>query len=161
MDRASARLLAEVACAAWLLDLRELEPLPVLTEGATRLLTSSEHVRFLAKALPAAQRRKWRLLFTTARDGLSFSRFSPADRPANFAVMSLSLSLNPCCFFCLRNVDAPAGLFHEQRRAADAHLAGRGGLRHMFDGRIEAQEGEAGEGREASREGSQDNRSRG
>jgi hypothetical protein len=67
-------LIAAAACAAWLVDLRELEPLPALTEGATRLL-STEHVRFLSRALPAEQRRAWRLLFTTARDGVSFARF--------------------------------------------------------------------------------------
>ena len=71
---AVAQLFAEAACAAWLVDLRELEPLPVLSEGATRLLSTAD-VRFLARALPAEQRRKWRLLFTTARDGVSFSRF--------------------------------------------------------------------------------------
>ena len=71
-EGAIARLLADAACAAWLTDL--LEPLPMLSEGATRLLTS-EHVRFLSRALPAEQRREWRLLFTTARDGVSFTRF--------------------------------------------------------------------------------------
>lgn len=71
----AARLLAEAAVAAWLVDLRQLEPLPELEEGTPRLLASSEHVRFLARALPSENRRKWRLLFTMARDGSSFTRF--------------------------------------------------------------------------------------
>lgn len=70
-----ARLLAEATCAAWLLDVREREPLPVLAEGTTRLLVDAAHVRFLSRALPTEQRRTWRLLFTTARDGCSFTRF--------------------------------------------------------------------------------------
>lgn len=74
---AAAKLIADAACAAWLVDLREIEPLPLLREGSTRLL-SNDHVRFLSRALPAAQRREWRLLFTTARDGVSFSRFVAA-----------------------------------------------------------------------------------
>ena len=75
LSAAAYQLLVEAALACWLVDLRELEPLPVLTEGTTRLLTSSDHIRFLSRALPTHQKRKWRLLFTTARDGVSFTRF--------------------------------------------------------------------------------------
>ena len=71
----AAKLLAEAAVSAWLIDLRLLEPLPELCEGTPRLLESTEHVRFLARALPSEHRRRWRLLFTMARDGSSFTRF--------------------------------------------------------------------------------------
>lgn len=49
--------------------------LPTLCEGTPKLLSSSDHIRFLSRALPSENRRKWRLLFTTARDGCSFTRF--------------------------------------------------------------------------------------
>lgn len=68
-----ARVLATAACTAWLVDLRELEPLPTLSEGSSSLLQPA-HVRFLSRALPAEQRREWRLLYTTGRDGTSFTR---------------------------------------------------------------------------------------
>lgn len=71
---AAEAILAAAACAAWLLDLRELEPLPVLAEGTSRLLTE-EDVRLLSAQLPLEQRRRWRLLFSSARDGTSFTRF--------------------------------------------------------------------------------------
>jgi hypothetical protein len=74
-DAASAaRVLADAAIAAWLVDMRQFEPLPELCEGST-LLLSEAHIRFLARKLPAEQRRRWRLLFTTSRDGCSFTRF--------------------------------------------------------------------------------------
>lgn len=72
---AAEKLLAAAACAAWLLDLRELQPLPELTEGASRLLTTA-HVRVLSAQLPTEQRRRWRLLFSSSRDGTSFTRFA-------------------------------------------------------------------------------------
>ena len=66
-------LLAAAACAVWTLDLRDAQPLPVLAEGTSRLLTTA-HVRALSAMLPVDQRRRWRLLFTTCRDGCSFTR---------------------------------------------------------------------------------------
>ena len=70
----SSHVIADAACAIWMIDLRELEPLPALCEGKSRLLGDKGHLRFLARALPAGQRREWRLLFTTQRDGTSFTR---------------------------------------------------------------------------------------
>ena len=43
-------------------------------DGTSRLLTQ-EHVRLLSAQLPKEQRRRWRLLFSSARDGTSFTRF--------------------------------------------------------------------------------------
>ena len=70
----AAAVLAAAACAAWLLDMRKMQPLPELSEGISRLLTT-EHVRVLSDVLPSEQRRRWRLLFTACRDGTSFTRF--------------------------------------------------------------------------------------
>ena len=70
---AAEAILAAAACAAWLLDLRELEPLPLLAESS-RLLTKVD-VRLLSAQLTLEQRRRWRLLFSSARDGTSFTRF--------------------------------------------------------------------------------------
>ena len=77
----AARLLADASTSAWLVDLRELEPLPELSEGSTRLMSSAQ-VRFLSRQLTSEQRRRWRLLFTSSRDGSSFTRFAAlaADR---------------------------------------------------------------------------------
>ncbi len=75
-SRSAAQLIAQAAASAWVsVDLRDLEPLPHLTEGTPRLLTDSGHVRLLARALPSEERRRWRLLFSTSRDGCSFTRF--------------------------------------------------------------------------------------
>ena len=81
---AAAAILAAAACAAWLLDMRSMQPLPALSEGSSRLLTSA-HVRALSSVLPSEQRREWRLLFATFRDGTSFSRF-----------VSLGMGRTPC-----------------------------------------------------------------
>ena len=71
---AAEKLLAAAACAAWLIDLRDRTPLPELAEGTSRLL-SALHVRLLSAQLPLEQRRRWRLLFSSSRDGTSFTRF--------------------------------------------------------------------------------------
>ena len=70
----AASLLASAACSAWLLDMRSLQPLPELSDGNTRILLPA-HVRALSAQLPSEQRRRWRLLYTTCRDGCSFTRF--------------------------------------------------------------------------------------
>ena len=70
---AGARVLAAAVQAAWLLDYRKLQPLPQLEQGESALLRPAD-LRLLAEALPPQCRHRWRLLFSSARDGASFSR---------------------------------------------------------------------------------------
>ncbi len=67
-------VLALAAEASWLLDLRRFEPLPVLVDGATSLLTAAA-LRTLSRALPGELRQRWRLLFSSKRDGGAYSTF--------------------------------------------------------------------------------------
>ena len=70
---AGAQVLAAAVQAAWLLDYRKLQPLPQLEQGESALLRPAD-LRLLAEALPPQCRHRWRLLFSSARDGASFSR---------------------------------------------------------------------------------------
>ena len=70
---AGARVIAATVQAAWLLDYRKLQPLPQLEHGESALLRAAD-LRLLAEALPPHCRHRWRLLFSSARDGASFSR---------------------------------------------------------------------------------------
>jgi hypothetical protein len=70
---AGARVIAATVQAAWLLDYRKLQPLPQLEQGGSALLRPAD-LRLLAEALPPQCRHRWRLLFSAARDGASFSR---------------------------------------------------------------------------------------
>jgi len=69
---AAAEALSQMAEAAWLVDHRE-QSLPDL--GGTSLdLLPAHALRPLAAALPPAHRKGWRLVFSTARDGVSYTR---------------------------------------------------------------------------------------
>jgi hypothetical protein len=70
---AAAEALAQLAHAAWLVDHRELQPIPDLGGAASDLLPPSA-LRPLAAALPPSHGKQWRLLFSTSRDGASFTR---------------------------------------------------------------------------------------
>lgn len=109
----AAKLLAEAAAGAWLIDLRQLEPLPELCEGTPRLLSSAEHVRFLARALPSEHRRRWRLLFTMGRDGSSFTRF-----------LKHSTDRAPCLLVIRDSTGALFGAYSALPLTVDSHFHG-------------------------------------
>ena len=69
----AAALLATAMQAAWLSDLRALQPLPALEEGTSALLRDDD-LRLLCRSLAPQHRRRWRLLFSFGRDGVSFTR---------------------------------------------------------------------------------------
>lgn len=82
-ERAPASIIAAAVKASVLLDHRSLQPLPQLTdaEGSSSSSLSSSllplgTLRTLSSALTLTQRRQWRLLYSSARDGRSWSRLA-------------------------------------------------------------------------------------
>lgn len=70
---AAAEALSQLSHAAWLVDHRELQPVPDLGGDASALLPPHA-LRPLAAALPPTHCAAWRLLFSSSRDGASFTR---------------------------------------------------------------------------------------
>jgi len=71
---AAATVMCTVVEAAWLIDFRQLTPMPELGDGASSKLLKAETMRRLNAALPPLYRQRWRLLFSSSRDGASYSR---------------------------------------------------------------------------------------
>ena len=83
----AACVLAAAVQAAWLLDHRSLAaPLPQLTQGSSALLGEAD-LRLLSDALPPRCRLTWRLVFSSARDGTSFSRLCALGARASATVL--------------------------------------------------------------------------
>mmetsp|Transcript_19411 Transcript_19411/g.58586 ORF Transcript_19411/g.58586 Transcript_19411/m.58586 type:complete len:345 (+) Transcript_19411:150-1184(+) len=95
----AAEMLARIAEASWLVDHRNIEPLPNLN-GMSSEIIPPHAFRPLTAALPPAYRRSWRLLFSTTRDGASFTR-----------LCNLTFGRAPCLFVLRDKGQATFGAF--------------------------------------------------